>query len=303
MCLNCLKTNQGHYYNLHNSAFWGWLSMESQPQNPELRINFENFHLCIQKAVAPYSFVSFQGWGSLCPLPLDLCTPRTNENWPFSTWDFCIAFDAGVAIWMQAKMQDQNSDLKSVNSSAWACKGVLCAAALCIHVTKENLPQEWLFFSISYQVFCVFQRIASLITTKHALFSGMSQNKCIAWMCYDTLICLYGMSFLKCNFLSLIKNSFLCNKIIMLKYVKQSYVNRLPHRETPLTLFQSGQTQITSSCKSCLSDQGLLCLIMKTWLKYDPTIEDVTSNLFWSMYKHEILLFPQLWKSWRGILK
>ena len=49
--------------------------MESQPQNPELGINPENFHLCIQKTVAPYSFVGFQGWGSLCPLPLDLCTP------------------------------------------------------------------------------------------------------------------------------------------------------------------------------------------------------------------------------------
>ena len=28
-----------------NSAFWGWLSTESQPQNPEFRNNPENFHL------------------------------------------------------------------------------------------------------------------------------------------------------------------------------------------------------------------------------------------------------------------
>ena len=53
--------------------------MESQPQNPEFRINPENFHTCIQKTVDPYSYVSFQG-GSLCPLPLDPCTQRTNEN-------------------------------------------------------------------------------------------------------------------------------------------------------------------------------------------------------------------------------
>ena len=55
--------------------------MESQPQNPEFRIDPEIFHPCIQKTVVPYSFVNFQGGvGSLCPLPLDPCTPRTNEN-------------------------------------------------------------------------------------------------------------------------------------------------------------------------------------------------------------------------------
>ena len=35
--------------------------MESQPKNPEFRINPENFHPCFQKMVVPYSFVSFQG--------------------------------------------------------------------------------------------------------------------------------------------------------------------------------------------------------------------------------------------------
>ena len=37
------RLNQKNYYNLQNSAFWGWLSMESQPQNPEFRNNPENF--------------------------------------------------------------------------------------------------------------------------------------------------------------------------------------------------------------------------------------------------------------------
>ena len=41
-----LKINQRSYYNLTNSAFWGWLSTESQPQNPEFRIDLENFHPC-----------------------------------------------------------------------------------------------------------------------------------------------------------------------------------------------------------------------------------------------------------------
>ena len=35
MSLDRLKINQRSYYDLSNSAFWGWLSVESQPQNPE----------------------------------------------------------------------------------------------------------------------------------------------------------------------------------------------------------------------------------------------------------------------------
>ena len=47
LCSDNLKTNKRrYYYNLPNSAFWGWLSMESQPQNPEFRINPENFNPC-----------------------------------------------------------------------------------------------------------------------------------------------------------------------------------------------------------------------------------------------------------------
>ena len=41
--------------------------MESQPQNPEFRINPENFHPCIQKTVVPYSYVSFQGGVPVAP--------------------------------------------------------------------------------------------------------------------------------------------------------------------------------------------------------------------------------------------
>ena len=44
-----LNTSMDLYYNLPNSGFWGWLSVESQPQNPEFRNNPENFHSCIRK--------------------------------------------------------------------------------------------------------------------------------------------------------------------------------------------------------------------------------------------------------------
>ena len=33
--------------NLTDSGFWGWLSMESQPQDPEFRNSPENFHTCL----------------------------------------------------------------------------------------------------------------------------------------------------------------------------------------------------------------------------------------------------------------
>ena len=45
MSLDRLKINQKSY-NLPNSAFWGWPSVERQPQNPEFRNNPENFHPC-----------------------------------------------------------------------------------------------------------------------------------------------------------------------------------------------------------------------------------------------------------------
>ena len=41
-----LYINKKTYYNSSNSAFWGWLSMESQPQNTEFRNNPENLHPC-----------------------------------------------------------------------------------------------------------------------------------------------------------------------------------------------------------------------------------------------------------------
>ena len=49
MGLCIMKINQRSYYNLPNSAFGGWRSIESQPQNPEFRINPENFHPCCYK--------------------------------------------------------------------------------------------------------------------------------------------------------------------------------------------------------------------------------------------------------------
>ena len=47
LSLHRLKINQKSYYNLTNSGFWGRLSVESRPQNPEFRNNPENFHPCI----------------------------------------------------------------------------------------------------------------------------------------------------------------------------------------------------------------------------------------------------------------
>ena len=44
LSLDRLKINQRSYYDTPNSAIWGRLSVESQPQNPEFRNNPENFH-------------------------------------------------------------------------------------------------------------------------------------------------------------------------------------------------------------------------------------------------------------------
>ena len=39
LSLDRLTIYRRTYYNPPNSAFWGWLSVESQPQNPEIRNN------------------------------------------------------------------------------------------------------------------------------------------------------------------------------------------------------------------------------------------------------------------------
>ena len=46
MSFDRLKIHQRSYCELPNSGFWGRLSVESQPQNPEFRNNPENFHQC-----------------------------------------------------------------------------------------------------------------------------------------------------------------------------------------------------------------------------------------------------------------
>ena len=42
--VDTLKINQRSYFNLPHSVLWGWLSMESLPQNPEFRNNSKIFH-------------------------------------------------------------------------------------------------------------------------------------------------------------------------------------------------------------------------------------------------------------------
>ena len=48
MSFDRLKINQRSYCELPYSGFWGWLSKESQPQNPAFMNNPENFHPCIK---------------------------------------------------------------------------------------------------------------------------------------------------------------------------------------------------------------------------------------------------------------
>ena len=71
--LDKLKINQKSYYYPQNSAFWGWLSMESQSQNPEFRINPENFHPCRVQ----------DSWQSECRFS-SLCLGLSKKFYPYS---------------------------------------------------------------------------------------------------------------------------------------------------------------------------------------------------------------------------
>ena len=62
--LNKLKLNQKSYYYLQISAFWGWLYVGIQPQNPEFRNNPENFQPCTYVISTKVSWT-----GSFCFIP------------------------------------------------------------------------------------------------------------------------------------------------------------------------------------------------------------------------------------------
>ena len=65
--LEKLKLNQKSYYYLQNSAFWGRLSMESRPKNPE------NFHPCLTLSLLAATFV-------VCWYPLQTVWTQIGTN-------------------------------------------------------------------------------------------------------------------------------------------------------------------------------------------------------------------------------
>ena len=102
LCLDNLKTNQTSYYNLPNFAFWGWLSMESQPQNPEFRNNPENFHPCIMnvdedsdKTLWPLAELAMLAWvfkrSFICKLHM-----QWYQN--LMSWPICTALSKEITV-------------------------------------------------------------------------------------------------------------------------------------------------------------------------------------------------------------
>ena len=89
--------NQKSYDNLPNSAFWGWLSVESQPQNPELRNNPENFHPCSNKD--EWSVIYYEGSQSTnFPLSLKI----RGEGWGWGL------FYKQYKLWMKIVLNFEN---------------------------------------------------------------------------------------------------------------------------------------------------------------------------------------------------
>ena len=86
--------------NVPNSAFWGWLSMESQPQNPEFRNNLGNSHPCkyaiqnykltLQKKYGVQNMANsaFWGWLSMESQPQNPEFRNNLEN--FHPWKYGI---------------------------------------------------------------------------------------------------------------------------------------------------------------------------------------------------------------------
>ena len=91
MSLDRLKINNRRYYDLPNLAFWGWLSTESQSQNPEFRNNPEKFRPCGCKldtqtkgAAGYYSRFVYQRHLHICD------KYRNNVHWPLTTYMYAL---------------------------------------------------------------------------------------------------------------------------------------------------------------------------------------------------------------------
>ena len=95
--------NQRTYYNPPNSAFWGWLSKERQPQNPEFRNNPENL----------YPWVI---------LILSLDRPHVNQRTYYNL--------TNSAFWgrLSKESQPQNPEFRNntENFHQWVIQGINC---------------------------------------------------------------------------------------------------------------------------------------------------------------------------------
>ena len=71
-------------YYLLNSAFWGWFSMESQPQNPDFWNNPENFHPWVSAVFAAIAW--FICWRQHTSWRVCDCSPIWGGNFGDSWW-------------------------------------------------------------------------------------------------------------------------------------------------------------------------------------------------------------------------
>ena len=92
LSLDTLYSNKKIYYNLPNSAFWGWLSMESQPQNPEFRKILKTFthaHIVCLSEIFDISckyFLWFYAPSAIWIVTYTISTQRSKTFFKYLSW-------------------------------------------------------------------------------------------------------------------------------------------------------------------------------------------------------------------------
>ena len=113
LSIDKLKLNQRSCANLPNSGFWGWLSVESQPKNPEFRNNPANLPNSGFWGWLPNS--GFWGWLSVESQPKNPEFRNNPANLP----------NSGCWGWLSVESQPKNLEFRNNPESFHPCKHTL----------------------------------------------------------------------------------------------------------------------------------------------------------------------------------
>ena len=193
MCLDNLKINQRSYYNLPNSAFWGWLSIESQPQNPEFKNNPESFHPCNKTEITL--------WKRLNEMPVAIGSewPKIQHLCRTSCKGLSLAFVlySGHNYYLSKQSRSKSATLRMENKGAFP-ESDQCLWISVLHDAVALHDRESLYFMM-----LLLYMIGNLFASRCNYFIHvcMTGNPLTSWCNYFIHVCITVNPFTSwCNY-------------------------------------------------------------------------------------------------------